>query len=146
MQSEHRCTEQCPDDEGNPKPEALERNEAILSAYGGSIIKQFGTVNILCKYKDKKINCIFDVTGTAGPAILGLKACTALKLVSLHCTLGTNQLDQADPTNSFNAPAQNLGTCKKTVQEKLHQKSCTTGRAVTNHKETGAHGDVPRMF
>lgn len=86
------------DDEGNPKPEALGKNEAVLSAYGGSIIKKLS---------------IFYITDTSGPAILGLKACTALKQVSLHCTLRTNQLDQADPTNSFNASAQNSGTCKK---------------------------------
>ena len=101
------------DDEGNPKPEALEKNEAVLSAYGGSIIKQLGTINIPCKYKEKKINCIFYVTDTPGPAILGLKACTALKLISLHCSLKTNQLDQAAPTNSFEAPGQNSGTRKK---------------------------------
>ena len=101
------------DDEGNIKPEVLEKNEAVLSAYGGSVIKQLGTINISCKYKEKKINCIFYVTDTSGPAILGLKACIALKLVSLHCTLRKNQLNQADPTSSFNSPAQNPGTCKK---------------------------------
>ena len=101
------------DDEGNLKPEVLEKNEAVLSAYGGSVIKQLGTINISCKYKEKKINCIFYVTDTSGPAILGLKACIALKLVSLHCTLRTNQSNQADPTSSFNSPAQNPGTCKK---------------------------------
>ena len=100
------------DDEGNPKPEALEKNGTVLSAYGGSVIKQLGTINIPCKYKEKKISCIFYVTDTSGPAILGLKACIALKLVSLHCTLRTSQLDQADPTSSFNAPAQNSGTYK----------------------------------
>ena len=47
------------DDEGNPKPEALVKNEAVLSAYGRSIIKQLGTINIPCKYQEKKINCIF---------------------------------------------------------------------------------------
>ena len=56
------------DDDRNPKPEALEKNEAILSAYGGSIIKKLSTVNIPCKYKEKKINCIFYVTDTPGPA------------------------------------------------------------------------------
>ena len=101
------------DDEGNPKPEALEKNEAVLSAYRGSIIKQLGTINIPCKYIEKKINCIFYVKDTPGPAILGLKACTALKLISLHSSLKTNQLDQAAPTNSFEAPAQNSGTRKK---------------------------------
>ena len=89
---------------GNPKPETLEKNEA---AYGSSIIKQLGTINIPCKYKEKRINCIFYVTDPSGLAILGLKACTALKLVSLHCTLRANQLDQAYPTNSFNVSAQN---------------------------------------
>ena len=101
------------DDAGNLKPEVLEKNEAVLSAYGGSVIKQLGTINISCKYKEKKVNCIFYVTDTSGPAILGLNACIALKLVSLHCTLRTNQLNQADPTSSFNSPAQNPGTCKK---------------------------------
>ena len=90
------------DDKGNLKPEALEKNGAVLSAYGGFIIKQLGTINIPCKYKERKINCIFYVTDTSGPAILSLKACIVLKVVSLQCTL-----------NSFNAPAQNSGTCRK---------------------------------
>ena len=64
---------------GNPKPETLEKNEAVLSAYGSSIIKQLGTINIPCKYKEKRINCIFYVTDPSGLAILSLKACTALK-------------------------------------------------------------------
>ncbi|KAK2550865.1 hypothetical protein P5673_028384 [Acropora cervicornis] len=67
------------DDKGNLKPEALEKNGAVLSAYGGFIIKQLGTINIPCKYKERKINCIFYVTDTSGPAILGLKAYIALK-------------------------------------------------------------------
>ena len=101
------------DNEGNPKPEALEKNEAILSACGGSIIKQLGTVNIPCKYKEKKINCIFYVTDTTGPAILGLKACTALKLVSLHCRLKTSHLDQAETTGNSNASAQHSDNNKR---------------------------------
>ena len=100
------------DDDGNPKPEALEKNEAILSAYGGSIIKQLGTVNIPCKYKEKKINCIFYITDT-GPAILGLKACTTRKLVALHCTLKTNQLDQAEPTGNSNVSTQRSDISKR---------------------------------
>ena len=64
---------------GNPKPETLEKNEAVLSAYGSSIIKQLGTINIPCKYKEKRINCIFYVTDPSGLAILSLKARTALK-------------------------------------------------------------------
>ena len=89
------------DDKENLKPEALEnkmeqQNGAVLSANGGFIIKQLRTINIPCKYKERKINCIFYFTDTSGPAILGLKACIVLKVISLQCTL-----------NSFNAPAQN---------------------------------------
>ena len=88
-------------DKGNLKSEAFGKNGAVLSAYGGFIIKQLGTINISCKYKERKINCIFYIADTSGPAIciLGLKACIAPKVVSLKCTL-----------NSFNAPAQNSGT------------------------------------
>ena len=82
------------DDKGNLKPEALEKNGAVLSAYGGFIIKQLGTINIPCKYKERKINCIFYVTDTSGPAILGLKAYIALKVVSysVHSTASMLQL------------------------------------------------------
>ena len=31
-----------------------EKNEAVLSAYGGSIIKQLGTIKIPCRYKEKR--------------------------------------------------------------------------------------------
>ena len=78
------------------------KNRAVLSVYDGFIIKQLGTINIPCKYEERKINCIFYVTDILGPAILGLKACIALKVVSLQCTL-----------NSFSALAQNSGTCRK---------------------------------
>ena len=61
------------DEEGNPKPaEALEKNEAVLSAYGGSIIKQLGTINIPCRYNEKKINCISYLAYTSKPAIVAV--------------------------------------------------------------------------
>ena len=91
-------------DKGNLKPEALEKNEAVLSAYGSFIIKQLGIINIPCKYKEKKINCIFSVTDTSGPAIRCLKECIALKVVSLQEKL------------------------------ELHRKSCIIGRAATNQR------------
>ena len=101
------------DDDGNLKLEALEKNEAILSAYGGSIMKQLGTVNIPCKYKEKKINCIFYVTDSTGPAILCLKACTTLKLALLHCTLKTKQPDQDNAIGNSSASNQHSDTDKR---------------------------------
>ena len=79
------------------------------------------TINIPCKYKEKKISCIFYITDTSGPAIVGLKVCIVLNLVSLHFTLRTNPLDQADPTSSFNAtvPLEERPsiTCKQELME-----------------------------
>lgn len=67
----------------------MQRSEVILTAYGGTTIIQFGTIVIPCQYKGRRFNCIFYVTDAMGPAILGIKACRALELVSLHCALET---------------------------------------------------------
>ncbi|XP_006811648.1 uncharacterized protein LOC100366641 [Saccoglossus kowalevskii] len=61
------------DSKGNPKPNALQGTNMILSAYGGSQIKQLGTITIPCQHRGRKINCIFYVTDATGPAILGPK-------------------------------------------------------------------------
>ena len=75
--------------EGMPRDSALQKNKVILTAYGGAEITQFGTISIPCQHKGKRFNCIFYVTETVGSTILGLKACRALDLVSLHCALET---------------------------------------------------------
>ena len=86
------------DDKGNLKSAALEQNGAVLSAYGGFIIKQLGTINIPWKYKVRKINCIFYVRHfRASHSRSKSVHCTESSF--LQCTL-----------NSFNAPAQNSGT------------------------------------
>ena len=72
-----------------PKDGALENSEMVLTAYGGAQITQFGTINIPCQYKGRKFKCKFYVTDAPGPAIMGIKACRALNLVSLHCALET---------------------------------------------------------
>lgn len=91
------------------------QTEMSAYVYNRNLIKQLGTINIPCKYKEKKITCIFYVTDPAGPAILGLKACTALKRVSLHCTLKTSQPDQAGPTSSLNISAQHSDICRRSA-------------------------------
>ncbi|CAB3999905.1 Hypothetical predicted protein [Paramuricea clavata] len=60
--------------EGMPRDGALQRSDVILTAYGGSEITQFGKI-------------LIPLTDAVGPAILGIKTCRALELVSLHCAL-----------------------------------------------------------
>lgn len=59
---------------------------------GGSEITQFGKILIPCQHKRGKFNCIFYVTDAVGTAILGIKTCRALELVSLHCALETKSV------------------------------------------------------
>ena len=80
--------------EGMPRDGALQRSDVILTAYGGSEITQFGKILIPCQHKRGKFNCIFYITDAVGPAILGIKACRALELVSLHCALETKSVQE----------------------------------------------------
>ena len=135
--------EKC-DDDGNPRPEVLEKNEAVLSAFGGSIIKQLGAINVPCKYKEEKISCIFYVTNTAGPGILGLKACTALKRVLLHCTLKTSQPDLAGPTGSLNISAQHSDISRRSVNYIESHVPIEVRPSIRSKQDLNE--DVPRMF
>ena len=75
--------------EGMPRDGALQKSKVVLTAYGGAEIIQFGAILIRCEHKGKRFNCIFYVIDRMRLAILGLKACEALELVSLHCALET---------------------------------------------------------
>lgn len=62
------------------------RPEIKLTAYNGSVIKQYGATVLDCQFKDsewKKL--VFYIAESDGPAILGLPSCRSLKVVSLHC-------------------------------------------------------------
>ena len=106
------------DSNGNPEPSTLETSKMALTAYGGSKIKQLGTVKIPCMYNDTKHNCVFYVTDAAGPAILGLKTCQALNLITLHCAVETTTVVENEQTNN---PVQ-------LQQEKLTKDTCSGQR------------------
>ena len=67
-----------------PRPRTLSQSKVILVAYGGSEIKHFGTAKIPCEFKGIKITATFYVTDTSGPAIIGLRTATQLKLVKFN--------------------------------------------------------------
>ena len=73
------------DSHGNPKANALEKSNIILTAYGGSNITHFGKVRLPCSYKDLKFTCTFFIADVPGPTILGLPTCSALGLVTVNC-------------------------------------------------------------
>ena len=91
----------CPskvDSRGIPIPEELQQRNIVLTAYNGSHIKQYGVINLLCKFSSSDwYNTEFYVAETSGPALLGLTSSLALKLVTLNCEI------QAGPSGVINS-------------------------------------------
>ena len=73
--------------DGNPKHDALNQTSNILTAYNGTQIKCFGTVDIDCNYSSIWTNTKFYVVDVPGPAVLGLPSCETLNVVTLHCSI-----------------------------------------------------------
>ena len=71
--------------DGFPKEGSTTPTHARLSAYNGSKIEQFGTINLQCNYEGNNADAKFYVTDSSGPAIFGLPLCRDLKLVVLNC-------------------------------------------------------------
>lgn len=56
-----------------------------LTSYSGDVIQCFGTISILCKYKNTRWDStIFYVVDVPGPAILGLPTSEKFKIVTIH--------------------------------------------------------------
>ena len=70
--------------DGNPRLGELKKTNTILTAYGGSRLKQHGTLRIPYEYQGKEIRAVFYVTEAQGPAILGLPTVLELELVTEH--------------------------------------------------------------
>ncbi|WP_293653519.1 hypothetical protein, partial [Thiolapillus sp.] len=73
---------------GFPAEGTTETRRTILHAYNGTPIKQFGVINLSCKYRDSDWqNAEFFVTESEGSAILGLPSSRQLRLVTVHCAV-----------------------------------------------------------
>ena len=75
----------------NGMPTNTSPSSITLTAYNGTEIKQFGTVNILCGDRENKKyhSTEFYVVETDGPVIFGLPTCVQLNLVKMNCGITT---------------------------------------------------------
>ena len=73
-----------PPNQPKPRPGELKKTNTILTAYGGSRLKQHGTLRIPSEYQRKETRAVFYVTEKQGPAILGLPTLLELELVTEH--------------------------------------------------------------
>ena len=71
----------------------LRKCNTKLRAYNGTNISQLSALDTVITWKDEerrkvnKMNTIFYVVNTPGPAILGLPSCSRLRIVNLNCSV-----------------------------------------------------------
>ena len=73
--------------EGFPAQITLVPSNAVLTAYNGTKIQQYGTMTIPCSFRGKRCDAEFYVSSSTGPAILGLPSCRELRLVEMNCEI-----------------------------------------------------------
>ena len=75
------------DKQQNPQKQHLQPTRQRLVAYNNTTIECFGKTTLQCKYEDKWFDTEFYVVNVPGSAILGLRSCNALKVLTLHCAI-----------------------------------------------------------
>ena len=71
-------------------PTLTQASTTTLSAYNGSTIPQFGTLNLPCRYGESQWHtATFYVAKTDGPVIFGLPTSLKLGLVEMNCAIST---------------------------------------------------------
>lgn len=87
-----------PDNKPSPKTQASARG-IVLKAYNGSTIQCHGKTSLQCRGTDKRWSThLFFLVDVPGPAIIGLPAAETLKLVTMHCSIMTDQPHDTDKT------------------------------------------------
>ena len=79
---------------GLPKDKFVEKNDAVLKAYGNTVIKQLGRVHLPCEFKGLKFTCGFFLADVEGPILLGLPTCEALGIVKFIDLNATSKIKQ----------------------------------------------------
>jgi transposase InsO family protein len=78
--------------------DVLHPTTAQLTAYNGTAIKCLGCIDMPCHYKDSAwITQRFYVVDTPRPAVIGLPACEALQVVTIHEVTRNDQLPDTTP-------------------------------------------------
>ncbi|XP_014665892.1 PREDICTED: uncharacterized protein K02A2.6-like [Priapulus caudatus] len=90
-------------------PPGLRPTQTKLIAFGGHTVEHYGTCSLTLTHREQSECCTFHVSKDDCPAIVGLPACRALKLVTLHYNINI-----ADATST---PADDVHTNTVTSSE-----------------------------
>ena len=105
----------CINTDGSPR--GLKSSTTCLTAYNGSKIPQFGTLDTAIDWTPKgqkvanRLQTRWYIADTPGPAILGLPSCAKLGIVELNCAVNLQKkklVQQKKPTTERRTVKQNL--------------------------------------
>ena len=88
---------------GMPMKRFVERSAAVLEAYGGSVIKQIGRVQLPSEYDGRKFTCWFYLADVEGPILLGYPTGEALGIVKILVVDEVND-GKADADDRYISP------------------------------------------
>ena len=119
----------CINTDGSPR--GLKSSTTCLTAYNGSKIPQFGTLDTTIDWTPKgkdvanHLQTIWYIADTLGPAILGLPSCAKLGIVKLNCAVNLQKrklVQQKKPTTegrNVNQDLQHLNSPPLNTKEDL---------------------------
>ena len=62
----------------------VQPTQTRLIAFGGHTVEMYGTCYLTLTHKERSERCLFHVSKSEGPVLLGLPTCNALQLVTFH--------------------------------------------------------------
>ena len=115
------------------RPTLTSSSSTILTAYNGTRIPQYGTLNMPCRHEGEWKTSSFYVAETEGPVIFGLPLCVSLDLVTMNCSLKaepTTIVDTLDDLKvTFPDRFQGIGRFPDTQKLTLREDSCPVQHA-----------------
>ena len=79
--------------DGKPREEFMKKDDALLSAYGGTNVHHHGIIDIPVEYNSFKFMCPFYITNAKGDALLGLPTLEYLGIITINVV---NEVEIAD--------------------------------------------------
>ena len=108
-----------PDKISNGRPTNTKRSTAILTAYNGNTIEQFGTITIPCKFQGKWSNEEFYIAEVNGPVIFGLPTSNTLQLVKMQCQITTSKITQPRQQQTQPKPINSLADLRDSYPDRF---------------------------
>ena len=82
----------------------LNRSNMRITAYGGNVVKHYGTCKLQVTHRNESVMSTFHVVKSNGHTIIGLPTCRALKLVALNYAMNIGPTAERDTATTAAVP------------------------------------------